>query len=163
FFHRRCPPMILTRSARRIAATFVSAVVLLMPVSGARGQWPQPRLTSLSRPGVRSGETVEVTLRGTDLEGASRLWFDHPGLRATHVKDLTFRVVSMPDVPLGHHDVRAVGTYGISNPRTFVIGDRPEFLEAEPNNTPATAGLIAINTVVNGELNGATDVDCFAI
>jgi hypothetical protein len=102
-------------------------------------------------------------LRGTDLEGANRLWFDHSGITATHVKDLTFRIVSTPDVPLGHHDVRVVGTYGVSNPRTFVIGDRPESLEAEPNNTPEKANPIVLNTIVNAELNGATDVDCFAI
>ena len=64
-------------------------------------QYPQARLSSLSRTGVRAGETAEVTLRGTDLEGATQLWFDHPGLSAVHVKDLTFRVTAGPDVPLG--------------------------------------------------------------
>jgi hypothetical protein len=54
--------------------------MILAAVSpAARGQLPQPRLTSLARAGMRAGETVEVTLRGTDLEGVTRLWFDHPG------------------------------------------------------------------------------------
>jgi hypothetical protein len=112
---------------------------------------------------MRAGETVEVTLRGSDLEGASHLWFDDSGLQATHLKDLTFRVVSSPDVRLGHHDLRVVGTYGISNPRAFVVGDRPESVEAEPNDAPGKANTIRVNTVVNGELNGATDVDYFTI
>ena len=140
-------------------------VALAVPhfASVARAQLPQPRLTSLSRPGMRAGETVEVTLRGSDLEGASQLWFDHAGIMAVHVKDLTFRVASAADVPLGHHDLRAVGNYGISNPRAFVVGDRPESVELEPNNTADKANPIPINTVVNGELNGAADVDYFAI
>jgi len=107
------------------------------------------------------GEPGEVSLRGSDLEGVTQLWFDHPGIRAVHVKDLTFRVVSAPDVPLGHHDVRAVGTYGVSNPRAFVVGDRPESVEIEPNDSPGKAGSIVVNTVTNGELNGPADVDCF--
>ncbi|HZW34677.1 MAG TPA: pre-peptidase [Isosphaeraceae bacterium] len=151
------------RSARRAVATALGGMILAAVLPTAQGQLPQPRLTSLARAGMRAGETVEVTLRGTDLEGASRLWFDHPGIRGTHVKGLTFRVIAGPDVPLGQHDVRALGTYGLTNPRTIVVGDRPESMEAEPNNTPEKANPITINTVVNGEINGATDVDCFAI
>ena len=110
---------------------------------------------------MRAGETVEVTLRGSDLEGASALWFDHPGLAAVHVKDLTFRIAAVPGVTLGDHDIRAIGTYGVTNPRMFVVGDRPESMEAEPNNAAETGSSIAVNTVVNGEINGGADVDCF--
>src|SRR5262249_4718464 len=131
--------------------------------SRARAQLPQPRLSSLSRPGARVGETVELSVRGTDLEGAKELWFDHPGIRSTHVKDLTFRVVPAADVPLGHHDARVLGSYGVTNPRAFVVGDRAEAIEIEPNNVAEKATPITINTIINGELNGATDVDCFSL
>jgi len=155
--------MLRPQSTRFVAAlAMVLALAMTVTTSTAQAQLPQPRLTSLSRPGMRTGETVEVTLRGSDLEGASQLWFDHPGITATHVKDSTFRVVSAPAVPLGHHDVRGVGTYGISNPRAFVVGNRPESTEAEPNNVPEKASPLVVNTVVNGELNGSTDVDYFA-
>jgi hypothetical protein len=146
------------------------AAILALLLAGASGaldgsasaQLPEPRLTSLSRPGSRVGETAEVALRGSNLEGVTQLWFDHPGIKAAHVKDLSFRVVSAPAVPLGHHDVRAIGTYGVSNPRTFVLGDRPESVEVEPNNTPEKANRIVVNTVTNGELSGGADIDCFA-
>ena len=104
-----------------------------------------------------------MILRGSDLEGASALWFDHGGLSAVHMKDLTFRISAGPDVPLGHHDVRATGTYGVSNPRTIVVGVRPESIEVEPNNAPEKAGAIVVNSVMNGEINGAADIDCFAL
>ncbi len=145
------------------------AIVMAMVFVAARqeravfAQFPQARLSSLSRPGVRAGETSEVTFRGSDLEGASALWFDHAGLSAVHVKDLTFRISAGPDVPLGHHDVRATGTYGVSNPRTIVVGIRPESIEVEPNNAPEKAGAIVVNSVMNGEINGAADIDCFAL
>ena len=34
---------------------------------------------------------------------------------------------------------------------------------AEPNNSPDKAGAITINTVINGEINGGADVDCFSL
>lgn len=128
----------------------------------AQAQLPRPHLTSLSRIGVRVGESVETTVRGTDLEGAERLWFDHPGITADRVKDGVFRVTARPDAPLGCHDVRVVGRFGVSNPRTFVIGDRPETAETEPNNSPDRANPVEIGFLINGAIDGATDVDHFA-
>lgn len=157
---RHTPP----RRSRAVAATALTIAALVLAVRGTppvRAQLPQARITSLSRPGVRSGETVEVTIRGSDLEGTNQLWFDHPGLKATHVKDLTFRVSCAPDVPLGQHDVRAVGIFGVSNPRAFVIGDRPEVAEVEPNNTPDKATPMAVNSTIDGEISAATEIDCF--
>ncbi len=122
---------------------------------------PNPTVQSVFPSGVKAGETVDVNVRGTDLEGATTLWFDHPGLRAFHLKGTTFRVVCATGTPTGHHDIRAVGTYGLSNARTFVVGDRPETVEVEPNNAPAQATSLVVNSVVNGEV-GNTDVDCFA-
>ncbi|WP_406693497.1 PPC domain-containing protein [Singulisphaera sp. Ch08] len=139
-------------------------IVLLFGMLGtpkfAQAQWPQAKLTSLSRLGSRVGESVDVTLNGTDLEGVHSLWFDHPGLRAFHLKASTFRVVCAPGTPVGHHDVRAVGTYGVTNPRTFVVDDRPDLVESEPNNVLSQAQVVTLNSVINGQIT-ATDVDVF--
>lgn len=124
---------------------------------------PQPSIQSVYPVGLRTGGTADVTVRGADLEGATSLWFDHPGLRAFHIKGSSFRVACAPGTPVGHHDVRAFGPYGVSNPRTVVVTDRPVVNEAEPNNTPQTANPVAVNSVVNGESAAATDVDCFAV
>ena len=154
----------VSQQTHRVLVTITSLVIVGPLTCGlpAVAQLPQARLSSLSRPGVRSGESAEVTLRGTDLEGVTQLWFDHPGLKATHVKDLTFRITSAPDVPLGHHDVRAVGTFGVSNPRTLVVSDRPEMIEVEPNNTPDKATPIVVGTVIFGEISAATEIDCYS-
>ena len=73
-----------------VALATVPALVLVSMVfsTSVRAQFPQPKLASVSRPGVRSGESAEVTLRGTNLEGVNQLWFDHPGLKAARVKDV---------------------------------------------------------------------------
>src|SRR5689334_22065356 len=145
---------------RRLAAAL--ACGLFAVPSMALAQLPQPRIQGIYPAGGRAGETVEVTIQGTDLEGVDTLRFAHPGLRAFQRKGPTFVVAIAPGTPIGHHDVRAVGPLGVSNPRAFVVGDRAESREAEPNNTPAQANPIGLNTVVNGRIEASPDVDCFA-
>lgn len=128
----------------------------------ASGQWPTPRLGGISPPGGQAGGTIEITLGGADLEGIEGLWFDDPGIRAFLKKDLTFAVAIAPTVAPGHHEMRAYGRLGVSNPRTFVVGARPEAAEVEPNNVPAQATPLPPGTVLNGAINPAADVDCFA-
>ncbi len=156
---RRVPPMVRTS---RLASGVALAILSLLSPGPARAQVPQHRLQSVFPAGGRAGDTVEIALAGTDLEGVDELWFDHPGLRGFHLKGTTFKVAIAPGTAAGLRDVRVVGPLGVSNPRTFVVGDRPEAREAEPNNRPEQANPIALNSVVNGRMDVAADVDCFA-
>lgn len=134
--------------------------------------YPSPRLLTVTPPGGKVGTSVEVTVAGTDLDEATELHFSHPGLKAARVPDPDpnkagqfvpnkFTVTIAPDTPLGIHDVRVLGKYGISNPRAFVVGDLNETLEKEPNNEPAQATAIELNSVVHGVINPNVDVDYF--
>ena len=88
-------------------------------------------------------------LRGTDLEGATQLWFDHPGLSAVHVKDLTFRISAGPDCAAwGTTTCARLEPTASAIRGTIVVGDRPESIEVEPNNTPEKAGAIVVNSVM---------------
>ncbi|HEY1187440.1 MAG TPA: hypothetical protein VGE74_07265, partial [Gemmata sp.] len=69
------------------------------------------------------------------------------------------KVTAAADVPLGVHDLRVVGKWGVSNPRSFVVGDLPEVNEKEPNNDIPEAQKIEIGTTVNGTISAPTDVD----
>jgi hypothetical protein len=66
------------------------------------------------------------------------------------------------DAAPGNHDLRLVNKWGISNPRTFVVGDLPEALEKEPNNDVDQAQRVALNSTVNGTIATPTDVDYYA-
>src|SRR5437016_5552160 len=118
------------------------AMAWLVGLNAALAQIPRPRLQSIYPAGGREGETIDVQLSGTDLEGVDALWFDHPGLRAFHRKAVAFTVAIAPETPAGLHEVRVVGPLGVSNPRVFVVGERVESREAEPNNAPAQANPI---------------------
>lgn len=137
-------------------------------------QLPQARLFSISPAGGQQGTTVDVSLsNGADLEESRELLFSHPGIKAA-VKTQEvdgkpqpifgqFAVTIDPSVPTGVYDVRSVGRYGVSNPRSFVVGSRPEVKEVEPNNNAETAQKLGINTVLNGLSNSATDLDHYKI
>lgn len=135
---------------------------------GANDALPACQLHALFPAGGKQASTVEVKLSaGADTERVSKLTFSHPGITAVQktaepayggpaqpVND-TFIVTIGKDVPAGLYDVRAVGYFGISNPRTFVVGQSEELLESPDNNAFAKAAPIALGTVINGQATAA--------
>ena len=110
----------------------------------ASAELPSPRLDRITPLGGAAGSSVEVEIVGADLEEADRLLFDHPGIKAEHVKDRKFTVSIAADVPSGTYDVHVVGKYGVSSPRLFAVShDRVEVQEKEPNDDMATAHVPA--------------------
>src|SRR5262249_3293663 len=74
------------------------------------------------------------------------------------VKPNQFRVTIAPDVPVGTHDVRAIGKYGISGSRLFAVSQGlTEVREVEPNDTPDKAQLVPMNCAVNGNSDNNGD------
>ncbi len=155
-----------------VAATAVVVAALSISSAPANAQLPQTRLYVVSPAGAQVGSITEVTIaRGDDLDEIDTLLFSHPGIFATPVMQETptgpqpvankFRVAVAKDVPPGRYEVRAGGLFGVSNPRTFMIGRRAELQETEPNQTVEQAQQVAVGSVVNGLINGAGDIDLF--
>ena len=159
--------------SRRFGLWSVVALGLLLSVaSSAQAQLPSTRLLAVFPPGAQAGTAVDLTItNGLELEEVNRLLFNHPGIVAAQkMQDVAgkptpvvnqFAVTVSADVPPGNYEVRAVGFFGISNPRTFVVGVKKELNETEPNNTRELAGLVELNQTINGRINGATDIDWF--
>ncbi len=72
-----------------------------------------------------------------------------------------FKISIGKDVPVGDYDVRSIGKFGISNPRTFSIGDLEEVNEAEPNDAREKANHVTMNCVINGRVNPSEDIDWY--
>ena len=150
----------------------IAIVALVLFCTESRAQLPSTRLSAVFPPGAQVGTTVDVTLTsGLELEEISKLLFNHPGLVATpKTQDVggkpvaianQFAVSVAADVPPGNYEIRTVGFYGISNPRTFVVGVKKELNETEPNNAREQAVRVEVNQTVNARINGATDVDWY--
>ncbi len=136
-----------------------SAVVVILGASVAHAQLPMPRLNSIYPCGAQKGTTVECTVAGGDLDGATGLYFSHAGITAQPAGPGMFKVSVAQDVPVGKYDVRVIAPPGLSNFRAFVVGDWPEALEKEPNDDLKTAQRVNLPVVVNGRVDKQTDLD----
>ncbi|MFN0055937.1 MAG: hypothetical protein ACKV0T_27650 [Planctomycetales bacterium] len=164
-----------SRSAGRRALVtglaVVAGVLVFTPL--AQAQLPLARLTAVHPSGAQRGTSVDITVTGTDLDESSHLYFSHPGITAAPKTQMVegkavpvagqFVVTVSAEVPPGVYDMRARGLFGLSNPRSFTVGDRKEVLETEPNNTPEQATAIELNSVVNGRSDGGADIDWYKI
>lgn len=96
--------------------------------------------------GGRRGTSVDLILRGRNLEGVDRM---------------NLRIAS--DAPLGRQDIRAHTPRGFSNPRPFEASDLPDFEEREPNNEKSAANVISLPAAINGRIGEKGDLDTFRI
>jgi len=152
----------------------VMLAVASLPGNVAWAQLPATRLYAVAPAGGQLGTEFELTITsGADLEGVNRLHFSHPGITAVQKTQIAegqteptpvanqFKVSIAADVPVGTYEVRAAGTYGLSNARAFLVGDRAELSEAEPNNALDQAMELPLETVLWGRSEPARDVDYF--
>lgn len=177
-----CRAIVVNRGAKIGLALLLAAFGNMAFAQAPDSALPSPRLLTLLPPGGKVGSVVEVTFGGADLDEPEKLVFSHPGIKADAIvppeppvdpkkpKPATppakppitkFKVTIAPDVPLGCHDCRLVGKWGVSNPRVFHVGDLAEVLEKEPNNDVEAAQRVELNSTVNGNMAAPTDVDYY--
>ena len=82
---------------------------------------------------------------------------------------MSMQVSIAPNAPLGVQDVRVMTPSGLSTSSyPFMVGDLPEFVETEPNNTreqvtsdEAGANTVTSPVIINGQIELEEDVDYF--
>ena len=74
---------------------------------------------------------------------------------------LTAVVSIAPDAPLGLREVRVVGKHGSSTAWPFEVSEIPNVLETEANDTPESAGIIELPSLINGLINPGGDADYY--
>jgi hypothetical protein len=140
------------------------AILLCLVTTSLHAQLPAPELNNIFPCGAQRGTSVECTIGGGEINGATGLYFSHPEITAEPAGDKKFKVTVGAKVPVGRYDVRAVCPVGVSSYRSFVVGDRAEFVENEPklsNNQPGEAQRVELPVVINGLINNGLDLDHF--
>jgi hypothetical protein len=102
-----------------------------------------PYLEAIFPLGGRRGDSVEIALSGRNLA------------RPTLTNNIT------STAPLGLTEIRGETGGHVSNPKSFEVGDLPEFIEVEPNDTAEQANNITIPVTINGRIARVKDVDLF--
>jgi hypothetical protein len=143
-----CFEMVTTLWRRRFHWMALIAMIGVVAVAArVRAELPLARLTAVFPAGGQAGATVEVTLSGQDLDEVTRLHFARPGITAKPKTTAAgvaepgkFLVTIDAGVPAGLYDLRAIGRFGITNPRTFEVGAAPE-ITGKPGNTSTAAAI----------------------
>lgn len=143
-----------------IAIVFAATLLRSIPVYGQTAN--SPRLTSVFPPGGQAGGECELTITGDALDGAQQLIFSDSSITASpqmgkadrffptpHAIANHFTVKIGPNVLPGSYALRLVGAMGVSNPRTFVVGNLPEKSRRAPESDASTPMQIDSNGVVN--------------
>src|SRR2546421_9492989 len=137
---------------RRIQVGWLRVGLVLSALVGACGagaELPLARLTSAFPPGGRAGTSVEIKLSGQDLDEVSGLHFSDSRITAKAGTGGGFVVTVPKQVDAGTYDLRAIGRYGITNPRAFVVSSLVESVNKGGNTTTAAAAPIALGQVIN--------------
>ncbi len=137
---------------RKSLLTLLAAWVISTPVLA---ELPGIRLSSIFPLGAKAGSEVEVTVGGSDFEEAKVLHFSHAGITAAFKASGKFTVKVAGNVPPGLYDIRAVGLFGISNPRVFTVSDRPELIKPKAHQQPEAALPIELGSCYSGAATAA--------
>lgn len=116
----------------------------------SQATFPSPTLTSVAPLGAKAGATLELSLRGTDLEGPQSVLLNERTIPLKSVKPNVFSIALPADLKPALYDCRFVGRYGVSNPRVFEITTLDSIDSSGANAKPDKALKVSLNSVVEG-------------
>ena len=154
-------------AAVRLGRTFAFAVLGVL-ASVMPSVWAtSPALSIVLPRGGQQGSEVEVVFQGERLGDAQEILFYEKGLstvslNTSNATQLKARLKIDPAARLGQHVLRVRTAGGVSEARTFSVGQYPVVDELEPNNEFTQPQKMAFNTTVHG-VAGNEDIDYYQI
>ncbi len=131
--------------------SFQFAMFLAFAASAfSQATFPSPVLTSISPLGAKPGTTLELTLRGSDLDGPQSVLLNERAIPVKSLKPNLFSIALPADLKPALYDLRFVGRYGVSNPRVFEVSTLESVTSPGTNATPDKALKSTLDSVVQG-------------
>lgn len=168
----------MLRSTLFARSEFLSLIVAALAVLGSaslHAQLPSTKLNSIFPPGGQIGTELDVTVTGSDFDEVHKLIFSHPGISASQKMSEPsefypqaspvpgqFTVKISKDVPSGLYEARAVGRFGVSNPRAFAVGKLDELLDEGRHDRVDLAMEIPLGVTINGHAD-SNKIDYYRI
>ena len=140
------------------ALLLTGIAVIMAAFETSAQQLPRATLSSVFPAGGQQGATLDVTVSGGDLDDSNKLTFSHPGITAKQKLDgegvpvaNQYNVTIAKTVPVGFHDVRVSGgRFGVTNVRSFAVGDLPE-ITSNGGTGLENAAEVKLGTIINGQ------------
>ena len=134
-------------------------ILLLVLATAAAGETPLPEVApvvqSVMPAGAQRGTSVEVEIRGRNLNDATEIGFAREDIQAEILSSEFYQILARvkvgKGVPLGIHDYRLRTPRG-SYVGVFHVGSLPQQAESEPNDDLGDAQKVAIPSFVDGFL-----------
>ena len=121
-----------------------------------------PYVTGVFPLGVRAGQLSEVTVQGVNLGGIHEVKVDPPkwvaGWTSWTTIPIPLKVIAPGFSPAAAAEKEG-GLQAAATPLDTIklaVGDEPEILEQEPNDTPAQAQRVTLPVTINGHIDGAS-------
>jgi hypothetical protein len=149
----------------RQAACFAAPWMMFLACAAAHAASPQ--LGGVTPRGIQRGEPASLFLHGDRLADAREILFYSPGIAVDELKvhdakkvEAIVRVAA--DCRLGEHCLRLRTATGVTQLRTFWVGQFPSVAEQEPNSDFEQPQAIAMNVTVSGVVTNE-DVDYYVV
>ena len=134
--------------------SLAALVLVIAPFAYSQAAFPSPVLTSITPLGGKPGSTVELSLRGTDLDAPQAVMI---GGRQIPITTSTKASLALPaDMPAGIHDLRFIGRYGVSNPRVFQVSPHETIVSTGTNGKADKAQPVKPGSAIEGVFKAAT-------
>ena len=126
-----------------------------------------PQLNIIMPRGVQRGTRRVMNFRGARLQETQQVFLYSSGVTVDKIEQVDdshvkVTVTVAEDCRLGEHLAQLRTSSGISEYRSFFVGQLPETKEVEPNNDFATPQKLELNQTVTGTIT-PEDVDYFQI
>jgi hypothetical protein len=151
---------------RQRAVSFIGALIAV--AGGSTPAFAQvPSVGFVFPSGGQLGQKAAVTINGGNLQGATQVLVSGTGVQAqitrnTEAGALPVELTIAPDALPGMRELRVVTPRGTSNAGRIWLAAYPDANEVEPNNQLAQAQKVdKLPVVINGQINGGEDVDCY--
>lgn len=140
---------------------------LLALLACQTSQAASPNLNLVTPRGGQRGTEVDLVLQGARLGETKEILFYSPGfevlsLDTSNAAQVKAKLKIAPEARLGSHVLRVRTVDGLSEARTFSVGQYPTVMEVEPNGDFDKPQVIALNSTVHGIADNE-DIDYYRI
>jgi hypothetical protein len=127
-----------------------------------------PQVWNVFPAGAQRGREVEVEMRADFMPPNPKLVLASHGLDGTIQKTADPKVYrlklrSSADASLGMHHIYVRDESGTASPVRFTLGDLPERMEQEPNDSREQADKVAWPITINGRMDHRADQDWYRV
>lgn len=155
----------------------------LSAAADAEKEKKDPRLMSLFPLGGQQGSSFEITIRGENLPGVRRVWFDCGELSAeikavkemvlektrfstrlqTPGQEVRIAIHASQDAAIGAHSLRLLTEGGISGSLSVLVTSEPLLAEqSEAHYTATTAQAVSFPARINGRISRDGELDYYS-